>query len=116
MIWIISAIILIAFFISWFVVFLYRRRIYGRREYINSTHQQKVRELERLLADHIALREKNARDRENLERLYRDLLAEYSARKDACDGSTEQLQDLVRDRSILDQFESELGYTPTARG
>lgn len=111
MFWIIGAIILLASLISWGVVFMYRHRIYGRREYINSDHQQHVRELETRLADHIALREKNAREREELERLYSELLVAYTARKDACDGSIEQLQSLVRDRGVLDRLESELGHT-----
>ena len=108
MIWFISVIVLCAFLVSWLVVTMYQRRIYGRQEYINSGHQKRVRELESRLADHIAQREKNARDREDLERLYADLLVDYTARKEACDGTITQLQDLVRDRGVLDQLESEL--------
>jgi hypothetical protein len=108
MIWVISVIILSAFLVSWLAIIMYQRRIYGRREYINSGHQQRIRELESRLADHIAQREKNARDREHLERLYSDLLVDYTARKEACDGTITQLQDLVRDRGVLDQLESEL--------
>ena len=112
MVWIISAIILlVGFCTSWFLVARYRRRIYAREEYIDSGHQRKVRELEGLLADHIAQREKNARDREVLQNRYEELLRDYTVRKDVCDGSPEQMQSLVHARRVLDQIESELGRT-----
>ena len=112
MAWIISVIILlVGLCISWFLVASHRRRIYAREEYIDSGHQHKVRELEGLLADHIAQREKNARDREVLRSRYEELLRDYTVRKDVCDGSPGQMQELVHARRVLDQIESELGRT-----
>lgn len=110
MTWFISALILVVgLCLSWLVVSAYQRRIYARQEYIDSGHQHKVRELEGLLAEHIAQREKNARDREILQERYEELLRDYTVRKDVCDGSPEQMQELVHARRVLDQIESELG-------
>lgn len=112
MIWLLLCIILICLVLALMSVLWYRRSMYRRREYIDSPHQKRIRELERRLADHIASREKNARDRERLREHYASLLAEYTILMQASDGSIEQIQRLVRDRAVLDRIESELQIDP----
>ena len=109
MIWLLLGIILLCLALALVAVMRYRRAMYRRLDYIDSPHQDRIRELERRLADHIAAREKNARDRERLREHYTSLLAEYNVRKETSDGSIEQIQQLVRDRAVLDRIESELG-------
>ncbi|MAJ47706.1 MAG: hypothetical protein CBC35_10650 [Planctomycetes bacterium TMED75] len=112
MIWLLLSIILICLALALMVVLWYRRAMYRPHEYINSPHQDRIRELERRLAEHIASREKNARDRERLRTHYESLLAEYTTRMKVSDGSIEQIQQLVRDRAVLDRIESELQIKP----
>ena len=109
MFWLLIGLILVCLVLAVVMLLVYRRAIYRPRDYIDSPHQDRVRELERRLADHIALREKNARERERLEEVHATLLVEYTRRKEASGGSITDIQELLRDRAVLDRLGAELG-------